>query len=170
MITVLGIGNIILSDEGLGVRAVEFLQSHFKFDPSIQILDGGTLGIELTYFIEENTDHLLIIDSIDGDTNPGTIFHIENDDIRKHFAKKISSHEIGIQDVLTSMELTGKKISNVVVIGAQPYNLDAGLELSAGMKKILPWIILDAMKILKSWGVKMKYEKSFDAGNRNELR
>lgn len=159
MITILGIGNIILRDEGLGVRAVEFLQQQFDFPEEIQLLDGGTLGIELTYFLD-STEKLLIIDSIDGAKNPGTLFRLEGDSIRKHFSEKISAHEIGIQDVLTSMEITGRKIPETIVIGAQPFDLEAGLELSRGMKKLFPWIILESIKILREWKVAVRWKRS----------
>ena len=158
MITVLGVGNIILRDEGLGVRAVEFLQNHFEFPAEVQLIDGGTLGIELTYFLD-STDKLLIIDSINGAKSPGTIFRLEGESIKKHFSEKISAHEVGIQDVLTSMEITGHKIPETIVIGAQPFDLDAGLDLSIGMQKIFPWIVLESIKILREWEVNIIWKK-----------
>lgn len=151
-ITVLGIGNIILSDEGFGVRVVEHLQENYIFPENVQLIDGGTLGIELTQFII-GTKKLLIIDSIDGDKPAGTIFHFVGDEIKNHFSKKISAHEIGIQDVLTMMEITGKIIPEVVVIGAQPFSLEAGVELTEDMKKILPIIVDKSIEILQNWGI-----------------
>ena len=150
-ITVLGIGNIILSDEGFGVRVVEYLQKNFSFPDNVALIDGGTLGIELTEFIT-GTKKLLIIDSIDGDKPAGTLFHLEGSEVRAHFNEKISAHEIGIQDVLTMLELTGRAIPEVVVIGAQPFSLEAGVELTPQMKKLLPTIADKALEILKSWG------------------
>jgi len=151
-ITVLGIGNIILSDEGFGVRVVEHLKENFIFPDNVQLIDGGTLGIELTQFII-GTKKLLIIDSIDGDKPAGTIFHLVGDEIKNHFNEKISAHEIGIQDVLTMMEITGKIIPEVVVIGAQPFSLEAGVELTDDMQKILPQIVDKSIEILQNWGI-----------------
>jgi len=151
-ITVLGIGNIILSDEGFGVRVVEHLKENFIFPDNVQLIDGGTLGIELTQFII-GTKKLLIIDSIDGDKPAGTIFHLVGDEIKNHFNEKISAHEIGIQDVLTMMEITGKIIPEVVVIGAQPFSLEAGVELTEDMQKILPQIVDKSIEILQNWGI-----------------
>lgn len=149
-ITVLGIGNIILSDEGFGVRVVEYLQENFNFPDNVQLVDGGTLGIELTQFVT-GTKKLLIIDSIDGGKASGSIFHLVGDEIRNHFSEKISAHEIGIQDVLTMLELTGRAIPEVVVIGAQPFSLEAGVELTPQMKKLIPKIADMAIDILRSW-------------------
>ena len=151
-ITVLGIGNIILSDEGFGVRVVEYLQENFTFPDNVALIDGGTLGIELTQFIT-GTKKLLIIDSIDGGKPAGTLFHFEGDEIRAHFGEKLSAHEVGIQDVLTMLELTGRPVPEVIVIGAQPFSLEAGVNLTPQMKSLLPIIADKALEILKHWNI-----------------
>ena len=151
-ITILGIGNTILTDEGFGVRVVEFLQQNYKFPENVNLIDGGTLGVELQHFII-GTQKLLIIDSIDGGVESGTTFHLRDGEILKHFTQKISAHEIGIQDILTMLEITGKKIPCVELLGAQPYSLDAGINLTPQMQKLLPTFADKALKILKSWQV-----------------
>ena len=150
---VLGIGNIILSDEGFGVRVVEYLEKNFRFPENVSLIDGGTLGVELTHFVA-GTQRLLIIDSIDGGAEGGKIFHLRGDDIKKHFAQKISAHEVGIQDVLTMLELSNKKIPHVELIGAQPFNLEASTELTPQMSKLVPTFADKAIEILRSWGLK----------------
>lgn len=151
-ITVLGIGNIILSDEGFGVRVVEFLKKNYEFPQNVQLIDGGTLGVELTHFII-GTQKLLIIDSIDGGVEGGKFFHLHDDEILNHFTQKISAHEIGIQDILTMLEVTGKKIHAVELIGAQPFSLDAGINLTPQMEKLLPIFAEKALEILTAWKV-----------------
>ncbi len=152
-ITILGIGNTILTDEGFGVRVVEFLQQNYKFPENVNLIDGGTLGVELQHFII-GTQKLLIIDSIDGGVEAGTTFHLRDGEILKHFTQKISAHEIGIQDILTMLEITGKKIPCVELLGAQPYSLDAGINLTPQMQKLIPTFADKALEILKSWQVK----------------
>ena len=71
-----------------------------------------------------------------------------------HFAQKISAHEVGIQDVLTMLELSGKKIPRVELIGVQPFSLEAGVELTEPMKKLVPIFADKAVEILCSWGLK----------------
>ena len=149
-ITVLGIGNTILSDEGFGVRVVEYLQKNFTFPENVSLIDGGTLGVELEHFII-GTQKLLIIDSIDGGVPAGKTFHLKGDEILNHFTQKISAHEIGIQDILTMLEITGKKIPVVELLGVQPYSLEAGIELTEPMKKLVPIFAEKAVDILKSW-------------------
>ena len=149
-ITVLGIGNTILSDEGFGVKVVEYLKKNYDFPENVALIDGGTLGVELQHFII-GTQKLLIIDSIDGGVEAGKIFHLHGDEILKHFTQKISAHEIGIQDILTMLEITDKKIPVVELIGAQPYSLDAGTELTPPMQKLVPIFAEKALEILNSW-------------------
>ena len=152
--TVLGIGNTILSDEGFGVRVVEYLQKNFRFPENVALIDGGTLGVELLHFVA-GTKRLLIIDSIDGGKAAGSTFHLRGDEIKAHFAQKISAHEVGIQDVLTMLELSGKKIPCVELIGAQPFSLEAGVELTEQMAKLVPPFADKAVEILKSWGLEV---------------
>ena len=151
-VTILGIGNVILRDEGFGVRVAEYLDKHYEFPESVQIVDGGTLGIELTQYVT-GTEKLLVIDSINGGAEPGTLFCFHNDDVMEHFQDKLSAHEVGIQDVLGLLTVTGHKIPEVIVIGAQPFDLEAGVELSAGMQKLLPQVVETALEKIRSWGI-----------------
>ncbi|WP_029541737.1 HyaD/HybD family hydrogenase maturation endopeptidase [Selenomonas sp. AB3002] len=151
-ITVLGIGNVVLRDEGFGVRVAEYLDKNYIFPDNVQIVDGGVLGIELMQFVTD-TQKLLIIDSINGGAEAGTTFRFANDEVLAHFQDKLSAHEVGIQDVLAALEVTGRKIPEVVVIGAQPFDLSAGVELSAGMAGLLEPMAEQALKELAAWGV-----------------
>ena len=150
-VTVLGIGNIILRDEGFGVRAVEYLEEHFHFPHDVRLLDGGTLGPELLHFVT-GTEKLLILDAVSGDGAPGTVYRFENDAVMAHFQEKVSSHEIGIQDVLAWLTVTDRPIPNVVVLGMQPYELTAGLTLSTEMAAALPGFAQRAVEELTRWG------------------
>ena len=152
-ITVLGVGNLILTDEGFGVHVINYLNEHYEFDDRVQLIDGGTLGIELTHFIT-GTKRLLIVDAVDGGLEPGTIYRLTGDEIKTHFRQKISAHEVGIEEVLTLLELTGRPIEEVIVLGAQPFDMNAGVGLSDNMKKILPSVVDSAVEILTDWGVK----------------
>ena len=139
-VTVLGIGNIILRDEGFGVRAMEDLNKHYTFPQEVRLLDGGT-------------EKLLILDAVAGDAAPGTVYRFENDAVMAHFQEKMSSHEIGIQDVLAWLTVTGRSIPNVVVLGMQPYELTAGLTLSPEMAAALPSFAHRAVEELVRFGV-----------------
>ena len=158
-VTILGVGNVILKDEGFGVRVAEYLDHHYTFPDSVQIVDGGTLGIELTQYVT-GTNKLLVIDSINGGAEPGTVFRFHNDAIMEHFQDKLSAHEVGIQDVLALLTVTGHKIPDVIVIGAQPFDVEAGVGLSDGMQALLPQIVEQALKDLGNWGIEAQRKES----------
>ena len=167
-VTILGVGNVILRDEGFGVRVAEYLDAHYEFPENVQIVDGGTLGIELTQYVT-GTEKLLVIDSINGGAEPGTTFRFHNDDVMEHFQDKLSAHEVGIQDVLALLTVTGHKIPDVVVIGAQPYDVEAGVELSAGMMKLLPQMVEQALSELKKWGIVPKLRTGVEDMDYNKV-
>ena len=158
-VTILGVGNVILTDEGFGVRAAEDLDHHYTFPDNVQIVDGGTLGIELTQYVT-GTNKLLVIDSINGGAEPGTVFRFHNDAIMEHFQDKLSAHEVGIQDVLALLTVTGHKIPEVIVIGAQPFDLEAGVGLSDGMQALLPQIVEQILKDLRDWGIEAQRKET----------
>ena len=158
-VTILGVGNVILTDEGFGVRAAEYLDHHYTFPDNVQIVDGGTLGIELTEYVT-GTNKLLVIDSINGGAEPGTVFRFHNDAIMEHFQDKLSAHEVGIQDVLALLTVTGHKIPEVIVIGAQPFDLEAGVGLSDGIQALLPQIVEQILKDLRDWGIEAQRKET----------
>ena len=158
-VTILGVGNVILTDEGFGVRAAEYLDHHYTFPDNVQIVDGGTLVIELTQYVT-GTNKLLVIDSINGGAEPGTVFRFHNDAIMEHFQDKLSAHEVGIQDVLALLTVTGHKIPEVIVIGAQLFDLEAGVGLSDGMQALLPQIVEQILKDLRDWGIEAQRKET----------
>ena len=153
-ITVLGIGNVVLSDEGFGVRAAERLDAMYGFPENVQVLDGGTLGLELLRFVT-GTKKLLILDAVQTDERGGGCYRFAGEEAKAHFREKLSAHEIGIQDVLTFLEITGKPPEEVVVIGAAPIRMEAGLALSSGMEALLPTAAAMAAEELARWGVRL---------------
>ncbi len=153
-IVVLGIGNTILSDEGLGVRALEILKDGYSFQPQIELLDGGTIGIDLLYFVE-GADKLLVLDAVSGGKLPGSVYVFEHDEVKKYFRNKVSMHEIGFQEVMALLELKGKELREIVVMGIEPKVIDIGTRLSPEVESAMPDLIDKALSRLESWGVKV---------------
>ena len=108
--------------------------------------------MELLRFVA-GTRRLLILDAIRGDKEPGTVYRLEKDDVAVHFQSKLSAHEVGIQDILTLLTLTGKPVPEVVVLGAEPVDLSAGLDLSAELSPLVPDLAARALSELKRWGI-----------------
>ena len=154
-VTVLGVGNVLLSDEGFGVRVAETLDAAYDFPDDVQVLDGGVLGMELLRFVT-GTEKLLILDALKEGGADGKCRRLAGEEVKAHFREKLSAHEIGVQDVLTFLEVTGKPIGEVVVIGAEPKSLEAGLSLSPELLPLVDEAAAMAAEELAHWGVEMK--------------
>ena len=121
---ILGIGNILWADEGFGVRAVEHLDRHYRFDDSVTLMDGGTQGIYLAHHVQE-ADILVVFDAIDYGLEPGTIKLIEGDAVPRFMgAKKMSLHQTGFQEVLAMAEMLGDYPDHLLLVGVQPVQLE----------------------------------------------
>jgi len=154
---VLGIGNVLYADEGFGVRCVEALHARYVFPDSVNVMDGGTQGIFLLPWVRSAT-RLLIFDAIDFGLEPATLKLIVGDDVPRYMgAKKVSMHQAGFQEVLSSAALTGDFPAELALVGAQPELLnDYGGSLTDGVKaKIDPAVEL-ACKVLTDWGVEFR--------------
>ena len=119
-IIVLGIGSILMSDEGVGVRVVEKLQEEYSFPPNVEIYDGGTTGMHGLLPLIEEADHLVVIDAVNGPGKSGTIYRYTLKDFKLTMPKKLSSHDIGFIECLTIAELNGRVPESVIIIGIKP--------------------------------------------------
>lgn len=153
-ITVLGIGNILMQDEGFGVRVVEQLLRQYSFPSNVQVLDGGTLGMELLRFLI-GTDKLILVDAVSGNLSPGSIYQFHNDEVKAYFKEKVSMHELGIQDVLAVMDVLEKPISEIMILGVQPLTIDTSLEMTPIVCKAVDVIAKQVLLVLKEWQVEV---------------
>ena len=148
---VLGVGNILLSDEGFGVRVAEALSQRFRFPDAVEVLDGGTLGIELMRFLD-GAQRLILIDAIHG-AKPGSFRIIKGDDVRLYFQEKVSLHEMGIQEVLASLVVMEKPIAEIVVIGVVPQSLEISLDLTPLVASRIDEATDSVIRQLHDWGL-----------------
>ena len=117
-ILVLGVGNILLRDEGVGVRVVERLQADYSFSPNVSLLDGGTLGIKLMEAIS-SSDVLIVVDAVLNGQPPGTFYRLTGEEVRKSVAFKYSLHQTDLLETLACCELVGNR-PETVVLGIEP--------------------------------------------------
>ena len=120
-ILVLGVGNILYTDEGVGVRAVEKLQREHEFSDNVTLMDGGTLGMRLMDSIMQ-ADKLIVVDAVHGGKEPGTLYRFTGEDLRKSLAFKDSMHQLDLVDTLIFCKELGNR-PDTVVIGIEPYDL-----------------------------------------------
>jgi hydrogenase maturation protease len=128
-ILVLGVGNILLHDEGVGVKAVDKLQAEYDFSDNVQLFDGGTLGLRLLDPISE-ADHLIVVDCVRNGHRPGTLYRFSMEDFEKRVTVKNSLHQLDLVETLAFAEIIGNRPTTVVV-GIEPENIMPwGLELT----------------------------------------
>lgn len=132
---VLGVGNTIMGDEGVGVRCVEWLAPHLP--PDVFAVDGGTSTHELLGDIED-ADLLIIVDAIATTEPPGTIVRLEGDRIPSAFSNKLSPHQHGINDLLANLALLGRSPRRLVLYGIAPERIALGMELTAAVEAAIP--------------------------------
>ena len=152
-IAIIGIGNTLMSDEGVGVYIVNALIKNYYFTPCVELIDGGTSGMELLQFFQDN-DKVIIIDAVNFDEKPGFIGSIENDDILRRLNTKLTMHHLGITDVLSSFLLTGGKAKEIFLLGIQPKSIDVSLELSPEILQKTDKMSAIILQKLDEWGIK----------------
>lgn len=153
-ITVLGVGNILLSDEGIGVHIVNQLKEDYVCNPPINIIDGGTMGMELLTYMRGMTK-LILVDAINGGEAPGTVYNFKHEEMTEYFSEPISVHEVGMQDILRIRALQEDPLEDARVIGVEPFSLDLGLEPSEVVQEKIPIILGHLVDVLKEWGVEV---------------
>ena len=153
-ILVMGIGNLLWADEGFGVRCIERFAERYVFDSDeVELMDGGTQGIYLVNHVEE-CEYLLVFDAVDYGLAPGTIKVVEGDEVPRFMGvKKISLHQTGFQEVISTAQLLGWEPKGIAMVGVQPEMIeDFGGSLTAIVKaQIEPCLTLGA-EFLKQWG------------------
>jgi hydrogenase maturation protease len=151
---VLGVGNILLSDEGIGVHAVNALAARYELPPEVVVIDGGTSGMDCLDQIA-SADLLLIADCVRGGHEPGTLVRLGDGELNAFFTTKISPHQVGLSDVLATLNLHGIAPTRTVLIGAEPKSFSLGLEPTPELAAKLPAIVEALAAELKAAGLNL---------------
>ncbi len=131
-VALIGLGNILMGDEGVGVHAVKVLRRRYDFSADLNLIDGGTLGLDLLPFLE-GMEKVLFLDALDLQRDPGTIAVLEDGEIPSFLGRSLSFHQVGLADLLFASKLIGVKPGKVLLIGIQPEKIEAGLALSKAL-------------------------------------
>ena len=151
-IAVFGIGNMLLSDDGVGIHVVHKLQNEYNFSPSIELIDGGTKGLDLLPLFE-NRDRVLIIDAANFKKEPGTIDTVEGDKIPSFLSTKLSVHQIGLPDMLFAARLMDIMPPEICLVGIQPLSMETTIEMSDLVTCKFDELVARVLDKLKEWGV-----------------
>jgi len=146
---VLGLGNLIRSDDGIGLYALTQLEQDTRLPVDVSLVEGGTKGLELVPYICD-ASHLLVLDAVDVGAAPGTVSRIAGKELRS-LPGSASVHELALADVLNALRIMGQEPEEVVLLGVQPQNTELGTDLSAPAQQALPTLVEAALNELSSW-------------------
>jgi hydrogenase maturation protease len=151
-ILILGIGNILFADEGVGIRVVERLQTRYRFPEYVTVMDGGVLGLSLMCYITE-TEHLIVVDAVKKGGPPGTLYRLTGDEVPRRFLAKNSLHQIDFLEALTACDVI-EKLPETVILGVEPEDIDSmSLELTSAREEKMDDLIEMVLRELERIGV-----------------
>jgi hydrogenase maturation protease len=130
---VLGLGNPLCGDDGAGIAAVARLLARWSAPEGTLVLDGGTLGLSLLPYLQQ-ARHAILVDAVRTGDPPGTIFRLRGDDVARAAAGKLSPHQVGVADLLDSLQLVGGGPEELVLVGIAPARIDLELGCSPAVE------------------------------------
>jgi hydrogenase maturation protease len=147
-LVVLGLGNVLLEDDGVGAAAVALLQERYEAPESVLVLDGGTLGLALLPYVQ-NAERVLLLDAILADgVPPGGFVRLEGDEVGPAVATRLSPHQVGVADLLDGVRLLDQYPKTVVLLGLVPRSMDLHIGLSdavaAGLSELVERAAVEA--------------------------
>ena len=151
-ILVLGLGNLLMTDDAFGGRAVENLRARFAFPDGVRVVDGGTLGLDLLPMFE-GVERLPIIDALNMGAPPGSVFRLAGEEVPRALATKVSVHQMGAQDLLAVAELQGHLPAELVVWGVQPASVEMSLEMTPAVAAAMDEVLEGVCRDLRHWGI-----------------
>ncbi len=129
-VAILGIGNLLMGDEGFGVHVIRHLEETYTFPDNVQLHDAGTAGIYLGPLLEDS-DWVMVVDVIKSDNPPGTLEYLDDNDISgTNIQTSMSPHQLGILEIIAICKLRGNEPETVDCLCAVPENIALGLELT----------------------------------------
>ncbi|MGG0717318.1 HyaD/HybD family hydrogenase maturation endopeptidase [Robertmurraya massiliosenegalensis] len=152
-IVIIGIGNTIYSDEGVGVHMIPYLEEALAGYQNVEIVEGATDGMKLLEPVED-ADYLIIVDAINAKKRDGELITIRNEEIPQYFGIKMSIHQVGFQEVLFAARLQERLPVEMVMFGIQPASLELGVELSEIVKEKIPKLVENIVQQVHSWSEK----------------
>jgi len=158
-ILVIGMGNILMQDEGIGVRAVEELENRYRLPRGVTVIDGGTTGMGL-FEPMRDCDHLIVADAVNTGAPGGTLVRIADAEIPAFFQTKLSNHQLGLSDLLALLKLKHQQPETMAIIGMVPYSLENKLGLTAEADHKLDLMVAMLVEELASLAVNAQQRKT----------
>lgn len=148
---VLGLGNLLCGDDGLGAAAVSRLDQDWEAPEGVRVLDGGTLGLALLPYLEDARD-VILVDAIRADASTGSFVRLIGDEVAPAVLQRLSVHQIGVADLLDGARLRGRYPRRLVLLGLVPLTLGLGVGRSAQVEAALPGLVERVVEEARSMG------------------
>lgn len=149
MTGIIGIGNLLLKDEGFGVQFIDLLRNKYTFDQNVRVIDGSTLGYGLLDDIF-SLDNIIVIDALKTDEKPGNIFKFDSENLPVNLMKK-TAHDVEFIDVITMCQLQGHN-PKIIIFAVSPEDCgNVGMDISPPLKNAMPrleTLVLEEIKML----------------------
>lgn len=147
---VIGLGNPLMGDDGVGLAALERLRDDWQLD-GVELVDGATWGLALVPVIED-AERVVLLDAIAAHGQPGDVIELSRDRLPIYLSRKLSPHHVDMRDALAVAELRGRLPNDIVAVGVQPARVVLGTELSAPVAASLDALVDAVVGRLESWG------------------
>lgn len=158
-IIVLGVGNILFSDEGFGIRVVEKLQEVYEFPKNVSLVDGGVLGLNLLGVISE-ADHLLVVDAVRNNDRPGSLYRLEGEAIPNRVRAKNSLHQVDFLEALAMCQALDK-VPETVILGVEPEDMETlSIKLTQTTQKKVDSMIAMILEELDHLGISYRKRRN----------
>jgi hydrogenase maturation protease len=152
---VIGLGNPLMADDGVGLAALARLRDEWDLPPGVELVDGGTWGMNLLPTIED-AGRVLLLDAIHRQAAPGTLHRLSHDELPRYLATKISPHQVDLHDVLALAELRGTLPSETLAVGLEPERVEMIAELSPVVADGIDRLLALAVAELAAWGHRLE--------------
>jgi len=161
-ILVLGVGNVLLTDEGIGIHALELLQQHYRLPAQVEVIDGGTSGMDLLDQLA-GRECVVLVDAVKTGAAPGTLVRLADDALPAFFRTKVSPHQLGLCDLLAMLALRGEAPRELVLHGMVPFSLGTHLGLSPQAAARMPELVERIAAELRRLGAELEPVAEDDA-------
>jgi hydrogenase maturation protease len=148
---VLGLGNVLLGDDGVGAAAIASLLDRYAVPPGARVLDGGTLGLSLLPYLDE-AEVVILLDAIRSDGPPGTLVRLDGDQVAPAVATRLSPHQVGVSDLLDGARWLNRYPSRLMLMGLVPEAIDLRVGLSPDVARALPTLVAQVVEEAASLG------------------
>jgi hydrogenase maturation protease len=164
-VLILGLGNVLLGDDGLGAAAVARLERNYRVPAGVHLEDGGTLGLSLLGILAE-AEHVILVDAVAAESPPGTLIRLDGADVSDAVRDRLSPHQIGVADLLDAARLIGSYPRTVTLLGLVPDSIDLAVVRSSAVDRSLDELVAAIVREVQSLGYKMLEEPQSTDRNR----